>query len=86
MEVDKKYLADLTAACERKAADLESRQQLCSEELEAIVKSIEIISSPAVKGNAEKHLDEYVYESADHYEYIYESADYYEYIYEDRGD
>jgi hypothetical protein len=56
MEADKKYLADLTAACERKAADLESRQQLRSEELEAIVKAIEIISSPAVKGNAEKHL------------------------------
>merc|ERR1711953_266109 len=53
---DAKYLADLVATCEQKATDFESRQQLRTEELEAIAKAIEIVSSGAVKGNAEKHL------------------------------
>jgi len=56
MEADKKYLADLTAECEQKASDFESRQQLRAEEIVAIEKAIEIISSGAVAGNAEKHL------------------------------
>jgi prefoldin subunit 5 len=55
-EADKKYLADLVATCEQKASDFESRQQLRTEELEAIAKAIEIVSSGAVKGSAEKHL------------------------------
>merc|ERR1719219_3213636 len=55
-EADKKYLDDLVATCEQKATDFESRQQLRTEELEAIAKAIEIISSGAVAGNAEKHL------------------------------
>merc|ERR1712235_235293 len=50
---DKKYLADLVATCEQKATDFESRQQLRTEELEAVAKAIEIVSSGAVKGNAE---------------------------------
>merc|ERR1719207_264 len=53
---DQKYLEDLTATCEQKASDFESRQQLRAEEIEAIEKAIEIISSAAVAGNAEKHL------------------------------
>merc|ERR1719281_2248374 len=53
---DAKYLAELTATCEQKASDFESRQQLRAEELEAIEKAIEILSSDAVSGNAEKHL------------------------------
>merc|ERR1719456_1409877 len=56
MEDDKKYLADLTATCEQKASDFSERQQLRAEEIEAIEKAIEIISSNAVQGNAEKHL------------------------------
>merc|ERR1719265_2052000 len=56
MEEDKKYLGDLTATCEQKASDFESRQQLRAEEIEAIEKAIEIISSGAVSGNADKHL------------------------------
>merc|ERR1719169_181874 len=56
MEADKKYLADLTATCEQKASDFESRQQLRADEIVAIEKAIEIISSGAVAGNAEKHL------------------------------
>merc|ERR1719183_1951940 len=53
---DQKYLDNLTATCEQKAADFESRQQLRAEEIEAVEKAIEIISSGAVAGNAEKHL------------------------------
>merc|ERR1719428_2048241 len=40
---DMKYLEDLTATCEQKSSDFESRQQLRGEELEAIEKAIEII-------------------------------------------
>eukprot|EP00418_Pyrodinium_bahamense_P091190 CAMPEP_0179035260 /NCGR_PEP_ID=MMETSP0796-20121207/13021_1 /TAXON_ID=73915 /ORGANISM="Pyrodinium bahamense, Strain pbaha01" /LENGTH=337 /DNA_ID=CAMNT_0020731531 /DNA_START=108 /DNA_END=1117 /DNA_ORIENTATION=+ len=55
-DVDQKYLDDLVATCEQKATDFESRQQLRAEELDAIQKAIEIISSEAVTGNAEKYL------------------------------
>merc|ERR1719387_1023086 len=56
MEEDKKYLADLTATCAQKTTDFESRQQLRAEEIEAIEKAMEIISSGAVAGAGEKHL------------------------------
>merc|ERR1711879_229321 len=55
-DADQKYLDDLVATCEQKATDFESRQQLRTEELEAIAKAIEIISSNAVSGNADKYL------------------------------
>jgi len=55
-DADVKYLDDLVATCEQKASDFESRQQLRAEEIVAIEKAIEIISSNAVAGNAEKHL------------------------------
>merc|ERR1719454_1169549 len=55
-DADAKYLADLTATCEQKASDFESRQQLRADEIVAIEKAIEIISSGAVAGNADKHL------------------------------
>ena len=51
-----KFLSDVEATCAQKAADFEERQQLRGEEIEAIEKAIEIISSGAVAGNAEKHL------------------------------
>merc|ERR1719335_2111467 len=53
---DMKYLADLKATCAQKASDFEARQQLRAEEIEAIEKAIEIISSGAVAGAAEEHL------------------------------
>merc|ERR1719254_128794 len=53
---DAKYLSDLTALCEQKATDFESRQQLRAEEIEAIEKAIEILSSSEVSGNAVKYL------------------------------
>merc|ERR1712216_926293 len=55
-DADSKYLSDLTATCEQKASDFESRQQLRADEIVAIEKAIEIISSGAVAGNADKHL------------------------------
>jgi len=53
---DQKYLDDVTAECSQKASDFEARQQLRAEEIEAIEKAIEIISSSAVSGAADKHL------------------------------
>jgi len=53
---DQKYLDELVATCEQKASDFESRQQLRAEEIEAVEKAVEIISSGAVSGNADKHL------------------------------
>merc|ERR1712007_211283 len=55
-DADVKYLADLTAICAQKASDFESRQQLRAEEIVAIEKAIEIISSSEVSGNADKYL------------------------------
>lgn len=53
---DEKYLSDLTAMCSKKSSDFESRQELRAEEIEALNKAIEIISSKAVKGSGEEHL------------------------------
>jgi cell division septum initiation protein DivIVA len=63
-DADEKYLADLVATCEQKATDFEARQQLRAEELVAIEKAIEIISSGAVAGNAEKHLPTLIQQSS----------------------
>jgi chromosome segregation ATPase len=57
-------LADLTATCEQKASDFESRQQLRADEIVAVEKAIEIISSGAVAGNADKHLPSLVQTSS----------------------
>merc|ERR1719482_2082183 len=53
---DMKFLEDLKATCAQKASDFESRQQLRAEEIVAIEKAIEIISSGAVAGAAAEHL------------------------------
>merc|ERR1719247_903217 len=53
---DTKYLEDLTATCAEKASAYAERQQLRTEEIAAIEKAIEIISSGAVSGAADKHL------------------------------
>eukprot|EP00928_Gymnodinium_smaydae_P099830 TRINITY_DN963_c0_g1_i1.p1 TRINITY_DN963_c0_g1~~TRINITY_DN963_c0_g1_i1.p1 ORF type:complete len:710 (-),score=200.51 TRINITY_DN963_c0_g1_i1:78-2141(-) len=63
---DKKYLSDLTSTCQMKASDFESRQQLRTEELEAIDKAIEILSGSAVAGAAEKHLPSLMAVAAKH--------------------
>merc|ERR1719261_1890162 len=53
---DERYLTQLNAECGQKSTDFASRQQLRSEELEAIAKAIEILESGSVSGNAEKYL------------------------------
>jgi len=55
-DADIKYLADVTATCEQKASDFASRTQLRADEIKALEKAIEILSSDAVSGNADKHL------------------------------
>merc|ERR1719261_1220085 len=55
-DADTKYLTDLVATCEEKGGAFESRQQLRAEEIEAVEKAIEIISSGAVSGASDKHL------------------------------
>jgi len=57
---DTKYLNDLTATCEQKAAAFAERQTLRAEEIEAIQKAIEIIAGGAVSGAAGKHLPKLV--------------------------
>ena len=61
---DQALLDDLLATREQKASDSGSRRQLRAEELEATNKAIVIISSSAVKGNAEAHLPPWVQHKA----------------------
>jgi septal ring factor EnvC (AmiA/AmiB activator) len=53
---DEKYLSDLKSTCQMKASDFEQRQEMRSEEIVAIEKAIEILSSGSVAGNAQKYL------------------------------
>jgi hypothetical protein len=53
---DETYLRDTLAECDSKAKDYESRQVTRANEIEAINKAIEIISSPEVSGTAETYL------------------------------
>lgn len=53
---DAKYLAEMTAICKQKAGDFEERQKLRADEIIAIDKAIEILSSDTVKGHAETYL------------------------------
>merc|ERR1719389_1126037 len=59
-DADQTYLDDLVAECTQKSSDFESRQQLRTDELAAIDKAIEILSSGAVSGNADKYLPSFV--------------------------
>jgi predicted nucleic acid-binding Zn-ribbon protein len=53
---DEKYLQDMTTECGQKSQDFEARQTLRAEEIEALNKAIEIISSGDVSGNSETYL------------------------------
>jgi len=53
---DEAYLRDLNAGCQLKSKEFEARQVLRSQELEALQKATEILSSPDVAGAADKHL------------------------------
>jgi len=53
---DTKYLEETKGLCAQKSQDFEARQKLRGEELEAVQKAIDIMSSDTVKGSGEKHL------------------------------
>jgi len=55
-KLDESYLSDLTGTCSQKGSDFENRQQLRADEIQAIEKAIEIISSSSVKSKADKYL------------------------------
>merc|ERR1719160_2204592 len=57
---DSKYLKDLVAECDQKAKDYENRQMLRAEELVAVHKAIEIMSSDDVSGSGETYLPQFV--------------------------
>merc|ERR1719421_1283837 len=62
-DADQTYLDDLVAECTQKSSDFEQRQQLRMDELAAIDKAIEILSSGSVSGNADKYLPSFVQKS-----------------------
>jgi hypothetical protein len=53
---DSKYLEEMTSSCTQKATSFEERQKLRADEIVAIEKAIEILSSDDVKGAAERNL------------------------------
>jgi len=54
---DEKTLAAMQAECSEKSQSFKEKQQLRTDEIEAIQQAIEILSGEAVTGNAEKHLN-----------------------------
>merc|ERR1719326_2538921 len=61
---DEKTLSDTNAECESKSEEYEKDQVTRAAEVKAIEKAVEILSSGAVTGNAEKHLPTLVQSSA----------------------
>jgi len=55
-DADQKYTDDLNAECAQKADEFAGRQQLRTDEIAAIEKAVEILTSPDVAGSADKHL------------------------------
>jgi hypothetical protein len=53
---DEKLLADTTTGCSQKKLSFEEKQHLREEEIQALSQAIEVLSSEAVQGAAEKHL------------------------------
>merc|ERR1719487_118443 len=53
---DENTLSDTNAECKATSEDFENNQVTRAGEIKAVEKAIEILSSGAVKGNAEKHL------------------------------
>jgi len=62
-DADAKFLSDMEATCAQKASDFEQRQELRGEEIEAVEKAKEILSSGSVSGAADKHLPALVQKS-----------------------
>merc|ERR1719498_1055049 len=60
LKEDEKYFADLNVQCTTKSEEFEARQKMREEELEAIAKAIEVMSSGTVSGAADEHLPAFV--------------------------
>merc|ERR1719316_1726496 len=60
---DEKTLSDTLAECKATSEDFENNQVTRAGEITAIEKAIEILSSDAVAGNADKHLPKLIQES-----------------------
>jgi len=60
---DEAFLQDTVNTCAQTSKDYEQRQQTRKEEIEAILKAIEIISSPNVSGAGDKHLPSLIQQS-----------------------
>lgn len=59
-EEDETKFADTTAECSARSDEFEKNQVIRSEEIKAINTAQEILASPEVSGNAEKHLPQFV--------------------------
>jgi len=53
---DEETLSEVSSECEQKKLSFQEKQDLRTEEMEAIAKALEILSSDKVSGSAEKHL------------------------------
>merc|ERR1712087_502143 len=53
---DEKKLSDTLAECNAKSVEYEQNQIVRAEEIKTLAKAIEILSSDAVSGNADKYL------------------------------
>jgi len=53
---NEKTLAEMTTECQEKVLSFQEKQQLRGEEIEAMGKAVEILSSPEVAGSYDKHL------------------------------
>jgi len=63
MATDEKYLADMKATFKAKSAAFADNQKVRAEEIAAMQKALEILSSPAVQGHAKKYLPKLVQKS-----------------------
>jgi len=54
---DENTLSEMTTECTEKSMSFQEKQQLRTEEIEAMAKAIEILSSDDVSGMAQKHLE-----------------------------
>merc|ERR1719183_1817177 len=72
---DEKTLSDTLAECKETSEDFEDNQVTRSGEIKAIAKAIEILSSDAVAGNADKHLPKLIQQSSHAFAQLRASAD-----------
>jgi len=63
LDADKAYLKRVVTTCKARAVAFKSKQDLRTEEINAISKAIEIISSDAVSGSSERHLESLLQDS-----------------------